>query len=494
MENKKILSNGVAYFCSSLMTQMVNLILIPLYTRNLSQQQYGQYDIILSIQQLLALGITLGVYSGMVRFYHEYDNKLELRNTAVNFSLLWGLAFILVTWAVNPWIYPHVFVQLSDSSHLFIPYVVMSSVLACHNLIYTSYYTMQFKALLASSIQIATVVFTLVYALYFFLVLKMGVLGILQAQLFGHLTVFVLLFLIHIRQYRFRLSIRKLRMMLGYGTGLMIGDVSAWVLSLSDRFLIQGFLNLSSVAVYSIGYKIGMLINPVFINPFMSVFTPFKYAMYKETAGPEQIRKMFRLYNFVGWLCVLGLSLFANLATQLVATEAYRDANYIIPIVAISYFLAGAADFYALGLHIARKMKLYSIIIITAALINVGCNLALIPLLGLYGSAISTVIAYMASNYLFYRFGTKYYSIGLGLLFPYKYLTVTLPIYGIYFVSMQVIHSVLLEILFNGILCCGFVYLCLLCKLVTRAELGGMIRQVLKQKSNMSMKGVQSEL
>ncbi|WP_146116265.1 hypothetical protein [Paenibacillus sp. AR247] len=77
---------------------------------------------------------------------------------------------------------------------------------------------------------------------------------------------------------------------------------------------------------------------------------------------------------------------------------------------------------------------------------------------------------------------------------PYKYLSVTLPIYGIYIVLMQVIHSVLLEILLNGILCCGFVYLCLLCKLVTRAELGGMIRQVLKQKSNMSMKGVQSEL
>ncbi|WP_202128630.1 lipopolysaccharide biosynthesis protein [Paenibacillus dendrobii] len=488
-----MLSSGAVYFCASILTQLINLLLIPLYTRHLSQEQFGQYDLILSVQMLLSLMITLGVHSGMVRFFNEFDNKQELRNTALTFALIWGTVCIGGAWAISPWISPFVFDSNPDAS-LFIPYVVMISVISCLNLIYSSYYAMHFKALKSSSIQFSVVLTTLILAVYFFLHLQLGVIGILKAQLWSNAFVFAVLFVLNLKRYKFTLRQDPIRKMLGYGTGLLLGDVSAWVLSLSDRFLIKGYLNLSSVAVYSIGYKIGMLINPAFITPFMSVFTAFKFKAYKDEDGPEKIRKMFRIYNFMGWLCVLGLTVFANVAVRLVATEEYSSAGTLVPLISFSYFLSGSLAFYSLGLHIANKMRTNYLISLLAALINVGCNIVLIPWLGIYGSALATVISYAVTSVVFYHYGSKYYPLGLGILFPYKYLVIYLPLYALHAAYMHFIHSLLIEIALNLLLVGGFVACSLIFKFISTKELLGDLLPMLSRKSKkIIMEGVRSE-
>ncbi|GIP27533.1 hypothetical protein J23TS9_26630 [Paenibacillus sp. J23TS9] len=492
-DNRKMLSSGAVYLCSSILTQLVNLLLIPLYTRNLSQEQFGQYDLIISVQMLLSLMITLGVHSGMVRFFNEFENRRELRNTALTFALVWGTICIGGAWALGPLVSPFVF-NAAEGSGLYIPYVVMISVFSCLNLIYSSSYSMQFKALKSSSIQFSVVLSTLFFALYFFLSRDMGIVGILTAQLFSNVLVFIVLFVLNLGTYRFIIKRDPIRQMLGYGSGLLLGDISAWVLSLSDRFLIKGYMNLSSVAVYSIGYKIGMLINPAFITPFMSVFTAFKFKAYKDEDGPEKIRKMFRLYNFVGWLCVLGLTLFAHMAVRIVATEEYSSAGTLVPLISFSYFLSGSLAFYSLGLHIANKMRINYLISLLAALINVACNIVLIPWLGIYGSALATVISYAVTSAVFYHYGSKYYPLGLSIFYPYKYLAIYLPAYALHAVFMRIEHSLLIEIALNVLLVAAFIACSLIFKFVSIRELTGDLLLALNRKSkNLLMEGVKSE-
>ncbi|OAB47074.1 lipopolysaccharide biosynthesis protein [Paenibacillus antarcticus] len=475
--NKKMFSNGMIYLLSSVLTQLINLFLIPLYTRNLSQAEYGHYDLIISVQQLMAIAITLGVYSGMIRFFNEFEDKNNLKNTAITFSLIWGSLCIGIAYIANPWIYLKLFGQ-DPSAHLFIPIIVISSVLTCLNTTYSSFHAMDFKALKSSAIQFSTILTTLLFVIIFFIHFKMGIVGILLAQLCGNLSVFIFLFMMDIRNFKLMFKLEQLRKMLRYGSGLLLGDVSSWILTLSDRFLIKGYMSFSSVAIYSVGYKIGMLINPVFINPFVSVFTPFKFSVYKEVDGKEKIANMFRLYNFIGWFSVLGLSLFANIAVDLVAPVEYRAASYLVPIIALSYFLSGAIAFYSLGLHIANKIKVNSMITIFVAIINIIANLILIPWIGIYGSALSTVIAYVVANGLFYYYGSKYYKLGFGLLYPYKFLIVTAPLYGVYFFCMSYIHLIGIEILMNMILCAGYVLLSIKFNFLSQDELAGFLKHL----------------
>ena len=492
-DNRKMLSSGAVYFCSSVLTQLVNLLLIPLYTRNLSQDQFGEFDLIMSVQMLLSLVITLGVHSGMIRFFNEFADKNGLKNTALTFAILWGMVCISAAWAASPWVTSLVFRAGGDAG-LFIPYVVMISVVSCLNVIYSSYYSMQFKAVKSSGIQFSVVLLTFALALYFFLHLRMGVVGILRAQLVSNVVVFLILFALNLGSFRFMLKRDPIRKMLGYGTGLLLGDISAWVLSLSDRFLIKGYLSLSSVAVYSIGYKIGMLINPAFITPFMSVFTAFKFKAYKDEDCPEKIRKMFRIYNFLGWLCVLGLTLFADMAVRLVATEAYGGAGGLVPLIAFSYFLSGSLAFYSLGLHIANKMRINYLISLLAAVINVACNIVLIPWLGIYGSALATVISYAVTSAVFYHYGSKYYPLGLGIFYPYKYLALYLPAYAAHAAALRLTHSLLFEIALNLVLVAVFIACSLWCKFITGKELLGDLLPMLSRKTKpIRMEGAKSE-
>ncbi len=63
LNSNKLISSGTVYFIFSILTQLINMLLIPLYTSNLSQNDYGKYELLNTIQQLLGLAITIGVYS-----------------------------------------------------------------------------------------------------------------------------------------------------------------------------------------------------------------------------------------------------------------------------------------------------------------------------------------------------------------------------------------------------------------------------------------------
>lgn len=482
IDKNKVLSNGVVYFISSILTQSINLILIPLYTRNLSQEQYGQFDLISSVQQFLSIMITLGVFSGMMRFFNEFDNKQELKNTSLTFSLIWGTVCISLVYLINPFIADHLFNNFDDSMQ-YLPYTVITSILVCLVSIYSSFYSMQFKAFKSSAIQISTMLFTLLFALFFLRVVHGGVLGILKAQLYANLLVFMALFIADLKHFRFRMRMVQLKKIIRYGLGFLLGDVSSWALALIDRFFIKGLINLSSVAVYSIAYKIGMLINPVLIVPFTSIFTPFKFKVYKEEEGKEKLKKVFNMYNFIGWFCIIGLSLFARILIKILATDVYLHAFYIIPIIAFSYFLWGIGAFYSLGLHISNKMLLNSIIVIIAAVTNIIANILLIPPLGISGAALSTVLAYMVANALFYRYSKKYYHFGLGLLYPYKYIIVFVILYAPYLLFVYTLDHILLEVLLNGVLCAAFFLLSIAFGFISKEELNQILNKIRSKKN-----------
>jgi len=467
MENnhRKLMSNGAIYFASSMIAQLINLFLIPIYARNLTTVEYGQYNIVNSLQSLLSIGITLGIFSGMCRFFNEYEDKNKLKNIALTFSLLWGSICILVVIIVAPDLANLVF-KGDVNGGKYIQYVVINSVLACVISIYNTYYAMKFKAIRSSGITILNMLLTWFLSVYLVANLKGGAVGILKSQCYAQIIVILMLFIIDIKNIRFSLEYEKLMSMLKYGAGLSLGQISAWVLTLMDRYFIKYMVNLSAVAIYSMAYKIGMLINPVFISPFQRVVTSYKYLAYKENDGKDKIKVMFNYYNFIGWFSVLGLSLFAKFGIKILATNEYVVGFKLVPLIAFSYFLWGMGGFYALGLQIANKMLLNSAVVTIAAVVNLIANFALIPSMGMYGAALATIISYIIANIMYFYYGRKYYNLEVSILDPYKYGIVFVVIYTVYYL-VQSYLVIYLELVFNTLLCICYLYACIKLKFIS---------------------------
>ncbi|AJG97797.1 hypothetical protein LF65_01183 [Clostridium beijerinckii] len=478
MENKKMFSNSIFYLISSILMQGINLILLPIYTKNITPSEFGQYNLISSLQSLLSIFFTLGIFSGLSRFFNETENKNKLKNTALTFSILWGgLCCIIFGYLLNSTITNIVFKDdiLGNS---YVKYIVINSTMMCLISIYTSYYSMTYKALKVCIINISQVLLTLCFTYYYLVIIKFGILGIYRAQLISFFIVFISIFILDIKNYRIVLVKKDLKNMLGYGVGLAPGQISAWVLTLIDRYFIKGMINLNAVAVYSMGYKIGMLIDPLFLNPFRSSFTPFKFSVYKEHNSRERIKKIFNYFNFIGWFIILGLSIFSDIAIKILSTQEYNQSYKVVAIIAFSYYLWGLAEFYGLGLLIANKMFINSLIVVISAVFNTTFNYLLIPKFGIYGAAIATCIAYFITNILYYLTGRRYYNLNITVLEPYKCGVIFFSLYGIYMLYKANFNNMLLELLLNIVLCIAYVALGITLRIISWKSIKNLINRV----------------
>lgn len=474
METKRLAKHSLVYSVASILSQAVMLLIVPIYTRNMSQDQFGQYSLLMSVQSLMAIFITLGIFSGMTRFINEFDNKNRTKNIVLTFSLFWGSLMCLITYFCGDDLYRLVFPNEQAGSY-YMNFLVFSSVLMCLISIYNSYYTMTFKPMIVSVINFSRVVLMLLFSVYFLIVRNEGMLGALLAQMCALVTVFAGLVFYDWRNIRMIVSRKELKVILQYGVGLMPGDASGWVYSLIDRYFIKTILGLQQVAVYSMGYKIGMMMDPILISPFKSVFTSFKYKVYKEAEAPEQFRKIYQYYCFIGWFCVLGFSVFAKPAIAVLSTSEYQEAFKIVPFIVFSYYINGFAEFYSLGIHLHNKTMLDSTILGIGAGSNILLNLGLIPKYGIYGAALATVLSYIIINVLYFIIGKKYLDLGLRYFEPGKGGLLVLGLYGVYLTTYRYFNNLGLELLLAAVLMFTFLGLGVFTGLIP----GEIVRQML---------------
>ena len=88
----------------------------------------------------------------------------------------------------------------------------------------------------------------------------------------------------------------------------------------------------------------------------------------------------------------MGMALFSKEILQLFTTPPYYSAWAIIPVLAMASMLSKLYIF-APGLDIEKKTKTIAMNNIVSAIMNILLNILLIPLLGILGSALATLIS-----------------------------------------------------------------------------------------------------
>ena len=116
--------------------------------------------------------------------------------------------------------------------------------------------------------------------------------------------------------------------------------------------------------------------------------------------GPDAIES---LTTVAGLLWFLALASGAALLLSALGTDllrflvgaAFEDSRFIVPFSAFSYVMYGAYTIGATGLSIVGRSSLVAATMGAAAVLSVVLNLLVIPPLGMYGAALSTVAGYL---------------------------------------------------------------------------------------------------
>lgn len=94
---KKLASETAIYGLSTILARMINFFFVPIYTRVLTQENYGSYTEIMSYIAVLQVVLILGLETGCFKFAnsiknstHEYEGMTPKDPFATSFITILG--------------------------------------------------------------------------------------------------------------------------------------------------------------------------------------------------------------------------------------------------------------------------------------------------------------------------------------------------------------------------------------------------------------------
>src|SRR5215207_1263531 len=86
---RRLATTGAAYTASSVVSKLIAVALLPLYTRYLTPADYGAAEVLITGVIAASIVIRLGIIEALLRFYYEADEDPEQVVKTAFASLFW---------------------------------------------------------------------------------------------------------------------------------------------------------------------------------------------------------------------------------------------------------------------------------------------------------------------------------------------------------------------------------------------------------------------
>lgn len=409
----------LVYGLGATIAKFVGFLLVPVYTRIFTPQDYGVIGLISTTMAAVSIFVVLSLDAAAGRWYYTNQDDLEDEGAEPGSQdTLADRKRTIATWAVTQVCVATTFGVLIYLNAARLSQWLLSSAEAEPYFRYTAIW-LPFSALGMVAINWlrfqrrpwATTSFALFSSLSYILLAiwlvafrRAGLSGVYQAQLLsGILSTLVAALLLGdwINPLRFALS--RLRAMLKFALPLIPGTLAFWVVNFAGRYFVQFYTNTSEVGLYQLGASLASVIALV-VTAFQQAWGPFALSIHTRPGARQVYAAALSAYLLLTCLAALGLTLLAPEIIALVATPQYAGANSVIGFLSLSYVMIGLTYIAATGPTIVMRSGPTGTAMVLAAILNILLNLLLVPRLGRTGSALAAMLAHgVVPLYLFYR-------------------------------------------------------------------------------------------
>ncbi len=210
-----------------------------------------------------------------------------------------------------------------------------------------------------------------------------------------------------------RIDRQAARGVFAYGMPLVVSNMAAWILSLSDRYVIGLFRDNSEVGVYSLSYNIADKSLMLLVTLFVMASGPVGVTIWENRGEQESKRfvtEVTRLYLLMCVPIVVGLSVLSKHVVGIMAGSEYGGGYRVMPYVLFGVLLLGLEQRYQAGLLYHKRTSLITAATIVAGLLNMILNVLFIPAYGYFAAAITTLVSYMVHLLLTIRFSRRVFA------------------------------------------------------------------------------------
>jgi O-antigen/teichoic acid export membrane protein len=390
---KRLIRHSAVYGVGGLVSRMLAVLLLPLYTRYLSKADYGAIETLIALTTVLVIVLRAGISSAFFRFYFDAVDE-EGRNLVVRTSFWFTMTSATAGLVLGLVFAPRLAGLLNGVTPNLVRAAFVGLWAQMNYEQLTSLFRVEERSVAFALSSLVNVLITVAATVLLVAVLHEGAVGVLVGNFVGTLVVYLVL--LGYRRYQLGLQFGRelFRDMNRFGLPLVPAALALWTVNFVDRVLLNKIAGAGELGIYSLGVRVSSVVLFIFIA-FRTAWPAFAYSI-------EDDDEARRTYGFVltylllvcCWVS-LALGLLAPWLVRLLAAKPeFYPASRVVAPLAFGTAAYAAYVVVSIGVSRARYTQFNWVVTGAGAILNVVLNVILIPPYGMMGAAIATVAAY----------------------------------------------------------------------------------------------------
>lgn len=398
----------IIYFAGAIAIGLGNFILVPLYTRSLTAQEFGVYAIIDVTILLLVLVTQLGFGVSYLKWFAniELSQRGELLGSSLILSIsaafIGGLGLASIT-AFNgaQWL------QINQTSFawMLLPIVMLENVQG----LFLNDLRARQKAFLYATAAVVRLITIVTASLWCISILDMGLNGVFLGRLIGDAVGVVLLAIMCLRSVQIHFSLSLAWTMIGYGIPLVWGGLMALLMDAAGRYFLNHYSSIEEVGFYSVAIKISSIFQILISQPFGLAWGGMMFRIVRRPDARAIYSRIIVYMVLVTSVAAFILSLFSPTLLAIFATNDYAPALIILPIILLVRAVNVLEYPTSLGIHLKGRTRLFMVSHTIGLIVCIVANIILVPQYGMLGASWAWFFGWLAVILLMAFIGQYFY-------------------------------------------------------------------------------------
>lgn len=389
----KLIKQVAILLASNVLLIVLGFGIKKIQTHQLGVISYGEYAFFISLISFISLFFRFGFFVSLQNLLAQNQNKIrEKKLLAIGFviALINGLALSICIWLFSNFVNDIFNTDIGKSMQLFAPLTI----------VFPFYYLFNSYGTGTNKLRINALYNVLPKALFFLLLLlfldKLNLDVIIFFNLISTLII-ILLFYLKIKpnfsNFKYYCNILWLKNN-RYGLHYYKGAIANQTTYKLDEIFISYFKNTKLLGFYSLALLV--------TSPMILMSQAINQSMFKRYSELKKIPNNIFIFNTL-WLiaCVLFFYQFGDFIVNILFGEEFKSVSKYTFYISFALFFHGLSTPYS---FLAAKSKGKEIrnVAWAEASINITGNLVLIPLIGVEGAIITSILAKI-TNYILFR-------------------------------------------------------------------------------------------
>ncbi|HWA07647.1 MAG TPA: oligosaccharide flippase family protein [Ignavibacteria bacterium] len=454
---KSLSKQTLIYGTSTIIGRFLNFILVPFYTNVFPPSEYGVVAVVFAYIAFLNIVYSFGFEAGYFRFASAKEVGDEKQNFTHPFIFITANSFVISGLILIFHSSIAALIGVKDESIIiYSAFILFFDALA---LIPFAYLRLKNKARVFASIKLVNITVNVALNLVLILVFKLGLEAVFISNLAASLVTLLLLLPNILKNISFTYHKQLFNELWKFSIPYLPAALASMVVQTLNIIILRYLVDVKTVGIYNANYKLGIFMMLI-VSMFEYAWRPFFLNNAKDPNAKALFAKILTLFTGGASVVLIILTFTIQDIIKIplpfkgyIIGPGYWSGVVIVPIVLFAYMFLGIYTNLIAGVYIEKKTKYLPLITGLGAVLNIASAFLLIPIWGITGGAVSTLISYIAMAVYMYIVSQKFYPVKYEVGKLAMILLIDIAALAVFFYTfggLDTIYRIILAVILSG--------------------------------------------